>query len=81
MICSAVLGEKFKLEVLPIGFAVTIEEIERLNLSKFMKSLGLALRLLFACVARRPDLVYFILTATGRAFHDACRCTRPPTII
>jgi glycosyltransferase involved in cell wall biosynthesis len=68
LVTSRVLRESFSLDVLPMHFASSVDDVDRVTLGKLLKSLALAASLFLKCTFRRPDLVYFTLTPTGRAF-------------
>jgi len=66
------LASRFELEVLPLSFAASLEDIERLSLRKLGRMVATSARLAHALVMRRPDAVYFTLAPTGSAFYRDC---------
>ncbi len=68
LVKSRLLHERFRLDVLPMRFARDFSDIGSLRLSKFLAMAGVALRLAFRLVFRRPDLVYMTPTPTGMSF-------------
>lgn len=69
---SALLASHFELEILPLAFAGSFEDLERPSAKKLTRMVGIGARLAYALVTRRPDAVYFTLTPTGNAFYRDC---------
>lgn len=69
---SALLAARFDLEVLPLAFATTFEDLDRVSLRKLLRTVATAGRLAHELVMRRPDAVYFTLAPTGAAFYRDC---------
>ena len=69
---SKLIASQFELEVLPLAFVGSIQEIERPSLRKLARLFGITTRLAYALVARRPDAVYFTLAPTRSAFYRDC---------
>jgi glycosyltransferase involved in cell wall biosynthesis len=68
LVTSHVLRASFSLDVLPMRFASSVDDVDRVTLGKLLKSLTLATSVFVKCTFHRPDLVYFTLTPTGRSF-------------
>lgn len=69
---SAALAERFVVDVLPLRFASSIDDIGRVSLRKIGKGAAVALRLARALLASRPDAVYYTLAPAGAAFYRDC---------
>jgi glycosyltransferase involved in cell wall biosynthesis len=69
---STLLASHFELEVLPLAFAGSFQDLRRPSIRKLSRMLGIGARLAYSLVARRPDAVYFTLTPTGNAFYRDC---------
>jgi glycosyltransferase involved in cell wall biosynthesis len=69
---STRLKSRFTLEILPLQFATSIEDIGRLSPRKLLRALRTGLGLTRALVARRPDAVYFTLSPAGNALYRDC---------
>lgn len=69
---SAILAARFTLDVLPLSFARSIEDIGALAARKVIKAISTGVRLGHALVRDRPDVVYFTLCPNGFAFYRDC---------
>jgi len=69
---SELLASRFELEVLPLAFAASLEDLARPTVRKLGRMLGTCARLAHALATRRPDAVYFTLAPTGAAFYRDC---------
>lgn len=68
LVKSKVLHDRFRLDVIPMRFAREFSDIGSLRPSKFLAMAGVALRLAWHLVFRRPDIVYMTPTPTGMSF-------------
>lgn len=69
---SELLSARFDIEVLPLAFATSFEELDRFTLRKLGRLFQTSARLAHALVARRPHAVYFTVAPTGAAFYRDC---------
>jgi glycosyltransferase involved in cell wall biosynthesis len=69
---SELLASRFDIEVLPLAFSASFEDLDRPSLRKLGRLIHISARLALALVARRPDAVYFTLAPTGSAFYRDC---------
>lgn len=69
---SELLRSQFDVDVLPMHFVDSINDIGRPSARKLGKALRLAGRLAVKLAKQRPDAVYFTLTPTGGAFFRDC---------
>lgn len=69
---SELLAAHFDLEVLPLAFARSFAELDRVSLRKLGRMIAIGARLAHALLARRPRAVYFTLTPSGAAFYRDC---------
>ena len=69
---SELLASRFEIEVLPLAFAASLEDLDRPTVRKLGRMLETCARLAHALVTRRPDAVYFTLAPTGAAFYRDC---------
>jgi glycosyltransferase involved in cell wall biosynthesis len=69
---SELLASRFEIEVLPLAFAASLEELDRFTVRKLGRMLETCARLAHVLVTRRPDAVYFTLAPTGSAFYRDC---------
>src|SRR5689334_1510926 len=69
---SAWLRTRFDLEILPLQFATSIQDIERVSLRKLVRAATTAARLASALWRRRPGAVYLTLAPRGPAFYRDC---------
>ncbi len=66
---SDILRTAFRMEVIPLRFAVSISDIGSLRLRKLMRALAVAGRLALSLMTKRPDMGYITLTPTGVPFY------------
>lgn len=66
------LRARFDLEVLPLRFASSLEDIGGVSLRKLARAATTAVRLVGALSLRRPDAVYFTFTPVGVAYYRDC---------
>lgn len=66
---SSVLAERFDVDVLPLQFAESVEDISRPSLRKAARALTTAVRLGARLARVRPDAVYFTPAIDGPAFY------------
>lgn len=69
---SQLLASKFDIEVLPLNFAASIKDINRISVRKLAQTIGIGARLAHVLLTRRPDAVYFTLAPIGGAFYRDC---------
>jgi glycosyltransferase involved in cell wall biosynthesis len=69
---SELIASHFELEVLPLAFAKSQQDIEHASVRKLARMVGVGARLAYSLVARRPDAVYFTLAPTRSAFYRDC---------
>jgi glycosyltransferase involved in cell wall biosynthesis len=63
----------FQVMVLPLRFAHSMEDLGSLSISKILKAITLATRLVRTLLRFKPDVVYFTLSPKGYSFYrDAC---------
>lgn len=65
---ARLLKEAFETRTIPLRFSRSIDDIDKFNFMKILISLRVALNLLWECLFRRPDVVYFTLSTIGGAF-------------
>ena len=66
---SQKLQNAFEVRTIPFKSSDSIDDIGSFNLKKVTRSLYFCWRLLVECLFFRPDLVYFTLTPSGKAFY------------
>jgi len=69
---SDLVAARFDLDVLPLSFATSFEELRRVSLRKLGRMIEISARLAHALLLRRHDAVYFTLTLSGTAFYRDC---------
>ncbi|NVB84263.1 MAG: glycosyltransferase family 4 protein [Kofleriaceae bacterium] len=69
---SELLASLFDVEVLPLAFARSFEDLDRMSVRKLVRTMMTAVRLVHVLVVRRPDAVYFTLAPAGAAFYRDC---------
>lgn len=69
---SELLASRFEIEVLPLAFSASLQDLNRPSVRKIGRMLDTCVRLAHALAARRPDAVYFTLSPTGNAFYRDC---------
>lgn len=69
---SQLLASRFDLEIIPLAFATSFEDLDRPSVRKVLVTLLTGLRLASALWRRRPDAVYFTLVPAGAAFYRDC---------
>lgn len=69
---SELLASRFDIEVLPLAFARSFEDLDRLSVRKLVRTILTALRLAHVLLVRRPDAVYLTLAPAGAAFYRDC---------
>lgn len=69
---SVLLSARFELEVMPLAFATSFDDLDRLSLRKLARLVRLSARLVHVFATRRPQAVYFTLALRGRAFYRDC---------
>lgn len=57
------------ISVVPLRFSDAIEDIDKLNYKKVIKTVSIAGKLLHECLFFRPDTVYFSLSTIGNTFY------------
>ncbi|HEX2691304.1 MAG TPA: glycosyltransferase family 4 protein [Kofleriaceae bacterium] len=72
IIQSELLASRFDIEVLPLAFSASLQDLDRPSVRKVGKMIETCARLAHALVSRRPDAVYFTLSPTGGAFYRDC---------
>lgn len=65
---SAVIGERFELDVVPLRFADTVEDLGRVSAGKLARAAAIGLSLARR-LARRPDALYLTLSPHGGALY------------
>lgn len=66
------LASAFDVEILPLMFASSVQDIGRPSLQKLARAARTAVRLGAALVTRRPDAVYLTISPVGGAFYRDC---------
>ena len=66
---SHVLDNAFDIHTIPFKSSDSINDIGSYNFKKLSRSLYFCWRLLSECLSFKPDLVYFTLTPSGKAFY------------
>ena len=66
---SEVLRSCFKMDILPLKSASSIDDIGKLRPAKIFKFFSLGWKLFLRLLFHRPDLAYFTLTPAGSAFY------------
>src|SRR5689334_7633796 len=69
---SRLLSSRFEIEIIPLAFASSFQDLDRLSIRKVGRLLEIAARLAHALVMRRPDAIYFTLAPSGAAFYRDC---------
>ncbi len=69
---SELLAAHFDIDVLPLRFANSVDDIGSVSLRKLGRVATHAARLLARTVRRRPDAVYFTLSPVGGSFYRDC---------
>ena len=69
---SAVLAARFELDIVPLRFAETVDELGRVTVHKASRAVATAVRLAWRLLAHRPDATYLTLTPHGPAFYRDC---------
>lgn len=69
---SDLLRSHFDVEVLPLNFADSVNDIGRPSLKKLGQALSIAATLTKKLAKTRPDAVYFTVAPTGGAFFRDC---------
>ena len=72
IIKSELLATRFDIEVLPLAFSASLQDLDRPSVRKIGRMLDTCMRLAHALVSRRPDAVYFTLSPNGNAFYRDC---------
>jgi glycosyltransferase involved in cell wall biosynthesis len=72
IIKSELLATRFDIEILPLAFSASLQDINRLSVRKIGRMLDTCVRLAHALMSRRPDAVYFTLSPNGNAFYRDC---------
>ena len=63
------LNSDIEFTVIPFMFSNSIEDIDKLNVKKVVKTLSIAFKLMYQCLLNRPNLVYFTLSVMGNTFY------------
>lgn len=69
---SDVVARGIELDVLPMEFATSIDDIQRLSSRKILLAVKLAWRLMYRLAAHKPDALYFTFTPAGAGFFRDC---------
>jgi glycosyltransferase involved in cell wall biosynthesis len=69
---SALLSSKFDVEVVPLRFSESIDDLRRITARKAVATLAVTAKLLQSLRANRPAAVYFTLTPHGGGFYRDC---------
>lgn len=54
--------------ILPLKFSDSIDNVDKLDAKKIIKTIVIAAKLFFQCLSSRPDFVYFTLSVIGNTF-------------
>lgn len=63
------IAEEFDVGVLPLLFSKSIDQIDKLSVTKVINTFKIAVRLIRECVKNRPNIVYFTLSIIGNTFY------------
>jgi glycosyltransferase involved in cell wall biosynthesis len=69
---SELLRARFDVDVLPLQFAESIDQLRRVSVNKLWRATAVAARLVETLIRRRPDVVYFTPTPSGPGFYRDC---------
>ncbi len=69
---STYLRERFDLQIVPLRFAHSIDDLGHVSARKLARGAVTGARLAWSLLARRPDSVYFTLAPRGAAFARDC---------
>lgn len=69
---SESLASQFDMDVMPLQFSASIDDVGRVSLRKMASAFRHSLTLLSRVVRRRPDLAYFTISPVGGAFYRDC---------
>lgn len=69
---SAILTSQFEIDVLPLRFSDTVDEIGTVTPQKLVRALETGARLAWRLLRHRPDAVYVTLSPPGGAFYRDC---------
>lgn len=69
---SRLLANQFEIDVFPLRFADSIDDIGRIRVRKIARSFLTAWRLILRVAKRPPDLAYFTVSPVGGAFYRDC---------
>lgn len=66
---SDLLASQFDIDVLPLRFSESVDQIRRPSVGKLLRAFTTGMRLSWSLVADRPDAVYFTMAPTGLGFY------------
>ena len=69
---SAALAAHFELEVVPLRFASSVDDLGRISARKLARAAATGLALVGRLVGRRPDAVYLTMSPHGGALYRDC---------
>jgi glycosyltransferase involved in cell wall biosynthesis len=69
---SATVAEHVELEVVPLRFAPSVDDLGRISARKLARAVATGLALAGRLVARRPDAVYLTMSPHGGALYRDC---------
>ena len=69
---SAAVADRIELDVLPLRFAPSVDELGRISARKLLRAAATGLALAGRLVARRPDAVYLTMSPHGGALVRDC---------
>jgi glycosyltransferase involved in cell wall biosynthesis len=69
---SEVLAEHFDIDVLPLRFAESVEQLRQPSVRKLWRAARTGVALVATLARTRPDLAYFTLAPSGPAFYRDC---------
>jgi glycosyltransferase involved in cell wall biosynthesis len=69
---SGVLASQFDVDVIPLRFADSVEQLRRPSVRKLWRAARTGLELATALARTRPELAYFTLAPSGPAFYRDC---------
>jgi glycosyltransferase involved in cell wall biosynthesis len=69
---SAILAEHFQLEVVPLRFAPSVDDLGRVSARKLARAAATAVALAGRLAARRPAAVYLTMSPHGGALYRDC---------
>ena len=66
---NPIVREKYEVDVLPLHFGQTLQDIGKITVGKLMRMFVFMFRLAWKMIRFRPQLVYFTIMPTGKIFY------------